>query len=159
MTGSDRSPRPTRSAADIAESLGVAHADHHVFLCTASECDRDRTAWKVLRHELRRRRLHRRVVATEASCLGICREGPIAVVHPDNVWYRGMDERRILELVESHLIGRGRVADLLLAESHRSVGGPQRGPLGDQSPWGGRAGSPTIGPSAGPATPGDHQAP
>jgi (2Fe-2S) ferredoxin len=51
-----------------------------------------------------------RVKRSIAPCLGVCSEGPIAVVYPDGVWYSRVDEELLQRIVKEHL-GRGRVVD------------------------------------------------
>ena len=49
---------------------------------------------------------------SESRCLGRCEFGPVAVVYPDNIWYRYIDENDIDEIVDKHLIG-GEVVERL----------------------------------------------
>ena len=48
----------------------------------------------------------------KAGCLDRCAAGPVAVVYPDAVWYRFVDNDDIDEIVESHL-KRGQVVERL----------------------------------------------
>lgn len=102
---------------EMAAAINVPGISRHVLLCTESECDADRTAWTQLRRELRERGLRRDVHASEVACLGVCVGGPTAVVYPDGTWYHGMDEHRVVDLVEQHLVGGEVVTDLVTAES------------------------------------------
>ena len=36
-------------------------------------------------------------------CFGDCHEGPNVVVYPDKVWYEGVQEKDVDEIVEKHL--------------------------------------------------------
>jgi (2Fe-2S) ferredoxin len=38
-----------------------------------------------------------------AGCLDRCDEGPVAVVYPDNVWYRYQNLEDLKEIVHKHL--------------------------------------------------------
>ena len=107
---------PEQTPEEMARAINVPGVRRHVLLCTAADCDDERTAWSALRTEVRRRGLRRDVHLSEASCLGVCVGGPTAVVHPDGTWYRGMDAGRVLDLVEEHLLADGRVEDLVIAD-------------------------------------------
>ena len=41
---------------------------------------------------------------SESRCLGRCEHGPVAVVHPDNVWYQYIDEEDVDDIIENHLM-------------------------------------------------------
>jgi (2Fe-2S) ferredoxin len=50
------------------------------------------------------RGLSRSVGLTATLCLGPCEQGPTMVVYPDGVWYRGVQEADIGDIVSQHLI-------------------------------------------------------
>ena len=41
----------------------------------------------------------------QSGCLDRCAEGPIAVVYPDDVWYRYQTRADIDEIIDQHLLG------------------------------------------------------
>ncbi len=43
------------------------------------------------------------VYRTKAACLGLCNEGPIAVVYPEGVWYHKVDAKAARAICEEHL--------------------------------------------------------
>jgi (2Fe-2S) ferredoxin len=45
------------------------------------------------------------VAVTPSGCLGPCFDGPTLVVYPEGVWYAGVQESDVREIVEVHLIG------------------------------------------------------
>lgn len=120
---------PEQTPEAMAAAINVPGVRHHVLLCTAADCDADRRAWHALRREVREQGLRRDVHLTEASCLGVCVGGPTAVVHPENTWYRGMDEGRVADLVQQHLVGGGRVDDLVVVDE--PLAGPDEAGGGD----------------------------
>jgi (2Fe-2S) ferredoxin len=52
-----------------------------------------------------------------AGCLDRCELGPTMVIYPEGVWYTYRDTADIDEILQTHLIGGGRVARLMLQPS------------------------------------------
>jgi (2Fe-2S) ferredoxin len=57
------------------------------------------------------------VRANKSGCLDQCEHGPTVVVYPDAVWYGGVTEADLDEIVTSHIIGGKPVERLILAET------------------------------------------
>ena len=57
------------------------------------------------------------VRVNKAGCLDRCSGGPVAVVHPEGVWYSYVDKADIDEIVESHL-KNGQVVQRLVTPEH-----------------------------------------
>jgi (2Fe-2S) ferredoxin len=95
----------------------------HVFVCTnirpdghprgccaekGSERLRDYMKARVKELSLRETRVN------SAGCLDRCELGPVMVIYPEGVWYSYRTREDIDEIVDTHLIGGGRVARLQL---------------------------------------------
>lgn len=49
-----------------------------------------------------------------SGCLDRCELGPTMVIYPEGVWYRYDSNEDIDEILHKHVVGRGRVARLML---------------------------------------------
>jgi (2Fe-2S) ferredoxin len=105
----------------------VAPFDKHLFICTNQRaaghprgcCDpaASEALQKAFKKALAERGLNRHVRANKSGCLDQCEHGPTVVVYPDAVWYGGVTEADIAEIVDRHLAGGVPVARLRLPDA------------------------------------------
>lgn len=96
----------------------------HVFVCTSSRMTGQQKGFchtkgavdlvNVFMEELAENDLDGEVFVSNTGCFGLCEEGPIVVVYPDNVWYGQVTEDDVAEIVEAHLVAGTPVERLLL---------------------------------------------
>jgi (2Fe-2S) ferredoxin len=80
----------------------------HVFVCTTggtcpTQGDTDGFI-KRLRGEVTRAGLSVAVRINKSGCFSQCGHGPMMVVYPDDVWYAGVRDEDLDEIVRSHLV-------------------------------------------------------
>lgn len=105
----------------------MAPFERHIFVCCnqrpadhpRGSCDpsADEHLQKAFKKVLADRGLNRRVRANKSGCLDQCEHGPTVVVYPDVVWYGGVTEADVAEIVDSHIAGGVPVERLRLADS------------------------------------------
>ena len=83
--------------------------DRHVFVCTSGETcptqgDTERFV-KMLRDGARAAGKQIDVRVNKAGCFSQCGHGPMIVVYPDDVWYAGVQESDLPEILTSHILG------------------------------------------------------
>ena len=93
--------------------------DRHVFVCTSGETcpeqgDTDKYV-KVLRAGVQKAGKQSEIRVNKAGCFSQCGHGPMIVVYPENVWYAGVQESDLDEIVTSHIVG-GRPVERLRYE-------------------------------------------
>ena len=103
----------------------------HVFVCINERAaDNPRGCCKAkggvdvrdrLKVELKKRGLTKTIRANNAGCLDQCEYGVTVVVYPEQVWYGGVTEADIAEIVDEHLV-HGRVVERLLLPDQPHLG-------------------------------------
>ena len=83
--------------------------DCHVFVCTSGETcptqgDVEKFV-KVLRDGARAAGRQQDVRINKSGCFNQCGHGPMVVVYPEDVWYHGVKESDLQEILTSHIIG------------------------------------------------------
>jgi len=88
-----------------------------VLVCKGGDCKKrsSKDVRKALKDELRSAGMNGDVRVDSVECLGLCKHGPNAIVYPGGVWYLGLIEDDMPEIVESHLKG-GDPVERLTAE-------------------------------------------
>ncbi|MDP2626739.1 MAG: (2Fe-2S) ferredoxin domain-containing protein [Candidatus Rokubacteria bacterium] len=83
--------------------------ERHVFICTSGEtCPTQGDVEKyvtTLRAGAAAAGKRREIRINKAGCFSQCGHGPMIVVYPENVWYGGVQESDLQEILESHILG------------------------------------------------------
>lgn len=81
---------------------------YHVLFCRGPRCNTigaGEIAARLSQRLQEKDLLDKDVLVVRTGCLYPCNLGPLMVVYPDGVWYGGLDEEAIDQIVEQHFIG------------------------------------------------------
>lgn len=110
-------------------SVLIPHT-HHVLVCRGPRCNTAGAGSVMARlsEQLDARGLDDSdVLVAQTGCLFPCNLGPILIVYPERVWYCGLDEGAVNQIVERHLVG-GQVVEHYIRQP---ATGAQQRPQGE----------------------------
>jgi (2Fe-2S) ferredoxin len=130
-----RAERPEEAKArELVARIAAARPTRHVLLCadpTKPKCapaEQGREVWEHLKRLTRELGLDAVkppeggaspgcILRTKVDCLRVCADGPICVVYPDGVWYRGVTVPVLERILREHVLGGRPVAEHVLGRA------------------------------------------
>ena len=75
------------------------------------------TMLALFKDERDRLELKGKLAVAGTSCLGPCHLGPVVVVMPEDIWYKGVKPEDVKEIMETHIVGGNPVERLVASEA------------------------------------------
>ena len=87
----------------------------HILVCTGGGCIASGAleVKAALEEAIKRQNLDREVLIVGTGCLGPCAVGPVALVHPDGIFYEKLKPEDVEEIVDEHIL-KGRYVERLV---------------------------------------------
>jgi len=88
--------------------------EKHIFVCinerapgAPRQCCGESTGMAIanrFKELIKEHKLRLKVRAQRSSCFDICEQGPVAVVYPEGIFYKGISESDVDEIFEQHIL-------------------------------------------------------
>lgn len=104
----------------------------HLMLCAGTGCVSNKSLKikEALEKELKKHKLQEEILTVLTGCNGFCAQGPIMVVHPDEIFYQMLTEKDIPHLVEEHFLKGRPVKELMYTPPKEEAPVPKMSDIG-----------------------------
>lgn len=99
---------------------------HHVLVCVGSKCaenNQGQILYDELKSKLKIASLNTgnaRIIRSRSACLGVCKSGPLLCVHPEGIWYYGINSEKLDRIIVEHFIQKKPVFDYIFHQANKS---------------------------------------
>ena len=84
---------------------------HHIFICASTRlngkiqgaCEKkgSHDLIQVFNEEIEDRNLSSEIMVTSTGCIGLCDDGPIVIVYPQQTWYGNVEEDDVEDILDA----------------------------------------------------------
>ncbi|MDF2934724.1 MAG: hypothetical protein K0Q90_97 [Paenibacillaceae bacterium] len=88
----------------------------HVFFCGSEHCEGQESSevMEAMKEKLVEAGIHKEIKLSKTNCLGLCGNGPFALVYPDGIWYYNLTTDDAERIVMEHLVNNEPVEELIM---------------------------------------------
>lgn len=88
----------------------------HVFFCHSEHCENQEVEelMDAFKERLVEAGIHKQVMLSKTGCLGICGNGPFALVYPDGIWYYNLTVEDVPKITLEHLVNNEPVEERIM---------------------------------------------
>jgi (2Fe-2S) ferredoxin len=88
----------------------------HLFFCHSEHCENQEVEdlMEAFKEQLVEAGINKQVMMNKTSCLGICGNGPFALVYPDGIWYYNLTVEDVPKITMEHLVNNEPVEELIM---------------------------------------------
>lgn len=97
--------------------------DIHIFICVNQRTGSDKLSCgeahglalvAEFKKQIKDLKINLKIRANKSGCLGICDFGPTVAVYPEGIFYVGVAQNDVQEIIQSHIVNKKPVQRLLL---------------------------------------------
>ncbi|MBI2723405.1 MAG: (2Fe-2S) ferredoxin domain-containing protein [Bacteroidetes bacterium] len=96
--------------------------DIHIFICVNQRTGSDKLSCgeahglalvAEFKKQIKDLKINLKIRANKSGCLGICDFGPTIAVYPEGIFYVGVEQKDVQEIIQSHIVNKKPVERLL----------------------------------------------
>ncbi|WP_169823158.1 (2Fe-2S) ferredoxin domain-containing protein [Anaerobacillus alkalilacustris] len=87
-------------------NMRLKQLKRHLFFCGSEHCNGQQVeeVMDAFKEQFVEHGLYKHIKLNKTSCLGLCGNGPFALVYPEGIWYYNLTAKDVPRIVEEHFI-------------------------------------------------------